>query len=364
MSTPPDRLRRLLPSGVWLDVGWGVFAALNLVAMLVFAEWETVPFHFIWVSLTILYGLRVWRSGPTLAVLSAIMVLTALGIYADFRKDYQPADELTEVPLMAAMFLAMVWHARRRQAALERLQRVSEASESLADRQRQFIEDASHELRTPITVALGHVELIARSTTGGLHDDAKVAVEELMRLRRLSDRLLVLATADDSDFLRKIQVEVEPILVETLRRWGPIPRQWRLGVVDEAQVQADPDRLAVAIDALVENAVKFSSLGDVIELSAARGADQVAICVRDTGRGIAPQDLERVFARFTHTREGRDRDGFGLGLAIVRAIVRAHQGSVRARSKVGEGTTFEITLPLVEYRVGPLPSESELQPAF
>jgi signal transduction histidine kinase len=262
------------------------------------------------------------------------------------------------------MFLAMVWHARRRLTAQGRLQRISEANERLAERQRQFIEDASHELRTPITVALGHVELLARSTTGSLHDDAKVAVDELMRLRRLSDRLLVLATADDSDFLRKIEVEVEPILVETLRRWGPIPRQWRLGEVDEAQVRADPDRLAVAIDALVENAVKFSGPKDAIELSARRRGGQVAICVTDSGRGIAPEDLERVFERFTRSRLSRGRDGFGLGLAIVRAIVQAHGGSVRVRSKPGEGTTFELVLPLAEYQAGGLPAQPGLQPAF
>jgi signal transduction histidine kinase len=361
---PLDQLRRLRPSGALLDAAWGAFTGLNLVAMVVFGEWETVPFHFIWVSLTILYGLRVWRSGPTLAVLSAIVGLTATGIYVDFRSGLQPADELTEVPLMAAMFLAMVWHAQRRLTALERLRRVSEANEGLADRQRQFIEDASHELRTPITVALGHVELIARSTTGGLHDDAKVAVDELMRLRRLSDRLLVLATAADADFLRKVEVEVEPILVETLRRWGPIPRQWRLGVAEEAWVRADPDRLAVAIDALVENAVKFSSRGQLIELSAHRDGGVVVISVTDSGRGIAPEDLERVFERFTRARVARGRDGFGLGLAIVRAIVQAHGGSVRARSSVGEGTTFELLLPLVRYQAGAVTGEPGLQPAF
>jgi signal transduction histidine kinase len=358
-----ERLRRLIPGGVWLDLAWGVFAVLNLIAMFVFGQWETVPFHFIWVSFTILYGLRVWRSGPTLTVLSAIVVVTGIGIYIDVIKGFQQPDELTEVPLMAAMFLAMVWHARRRLTALERLRRVSEANESLAERQRQFIEDASHELRTPITVALGHVELIARSTTGGLNDDARVAVDELMRLRRLSDRLLVLATADDPNFLKRIEVDVEPILVETLRRWGPIPRQWRLGRVEEAVVEADPDRLAVAIDALVENAVKFSSSGDAIELSAHRRGGKVAICVTDTGRGIAPEDLERVFERFTRSRVGRARDGFGLGLAIVRAILHAHGGSVRARSTVGEGTTFELLLPLAKPSTGPV-TETGLQPAF
>jgi signal transduction histidine kinase len=184
-----------------------------------------------------------------------------------------------------------------------------------------------------------------------------------MRLRRLSDRLLVLATADDPNFLKKIEVDVEPILVETLRRWGPIPRQWRLGAVEEAVVEADPDRLAVAIDALVENAVKFSSSGDAIELSAHCRGGKVAICVTDTGRGIAPEDLERVFERFTRSRVGRARDGFGLGLAIVRAILQAHGGSVRARSTVGEGTTFELLLPLAKPYTGPV-TETGLQPAF
>jgi signal transduction histidine kinase len=361
---PLDRLRRLLAAGVWLDAAWGVFTLLNLVAMLVFRQWETVPFHFIWVSLTILYGLRVWGSGPTFAVLSAIVVLTGLGIYVDVGSGDQQPDELTEVPLMAAMFLAMVWHARRRLVALERLRRVSEANETLAERQRQFIENASHELRTPITVALGHVELIARSTAGGLRDDARVAVDELMRLRRLSDRLLVLAAADDPDFVRRIEMEVEPVLVETLRRWGPIPRQWRLGAVEEARVQADPDRLAVAIDALVENAVKFSARGDAIELSAHLTGGRVAICVTDAGRGIAQEDLERVFERFGRGRVGRGRDGFGLGLAIVRAIVEAHGGSVQAHSTVGKGTTFELLLPLAERHAGQVADQAGLQPAF
>jgi signal transduction histidine kinase len=300
---PPDvrrrgGLRRLLPRDHWLDAAWGLFTVLNLAAMVRFGTWETIAFQFIWVGGTLLYGLRVWR----------------------------------------------------RLLALQRLQSVLRTNERLAQRQRKFIQDASHELRTPIAVSLGHVELIARSATGSLRDDARVAVDELMRLRRLSDRLLVLAAAEDPDFLHWMQVDVEPILVETLRRWGPLPRQWRLGLVEEAQVQADPDRLGVAIDALVENAVKFSTRGDVIELSALRTDAEVSIRVSDGGPGIPAQDLERVFERFSRLREGRG--GLGLGLAIVRAIVEAHGGSVHARSTVGQGSTFELRLPLAVQSAG------------
>src|SRR2546423_14669777 len=103
----------------WVDAAWLVFAIANLVAMILIPTWETVPFHFIWVSLTVLYGFRVWRTGPTLTVLAVVMVTTGALITVDYTRGAQPLDELTEVPLMAAMFLAMVWHARRRVTALE-----------------------------------------------------------------------------------------------------------------------------------------------------------------------------------------------------------------------------------------------------
>src|SRR5438093_1391988 len=96
------------------------------------------------------------------------MVTTGAFILIDVARALQPIDEVTEVPLMAAMFVAMVWHARRRQSAMEALQQVSEDNLMLLERERRFIQDASHELRTPITVALGHTELIQRNAGDGL----------------------------------------------------------------------------------------------------------------------------------------------------------------------------------------------------
>lgn len=320
-----------------------MFAALNLVAMQLVPTWETVPFHFIWVSITILYGFRVWRTGPTIVVLLAVMAGTGLGIFADYKRGAQPLDELTEVPLMAAMFAAMVWHARRRLAAMRQIEQVSESNRRLIDRQREFIQDASHELRTPITVALGHAELIQGSARETLREDATVVVEELTRLRRLSDRLLVLATAEDPDFLTRTAVEVDEVLLETLRRWAPIPRGWRLGGIIDATVEADCDRLALAIDALVENAVKHTAPGQVIELSARHQDGMVVVAVADEGTGIADRDVSRLFERFTRG-DGRG-GGSGLGLAIVTAIVRAHGGSARASRRAGGGSVFELLLP-------------------
>jgi signal transduction histidine kinase len=346
--TWPDRWPWPTRGFFWIDVAWGIFALLNLGAMYVYATWETVPFHFIWVSLTILYGFRVWRMRSTLILLGVIVVTTGMLLIIDVARGFQPLDEVTEVPLMSAMFFAMVWHAQRRLAATEALRRVSDVNLGLLERERRFIQNASHELRTPIAVAIGHAELLQGATDPDrMAADARVVVEELMRLRRLSDRLLLLAAAEDPNFLHKKPIEVEPVLVAALHRWSPTPRQWRLGATDEAVVDADADRLALAIDALVENAVKHTTPDDWIELSV-RLNHGVEITVADSGTGIPAEDLDRIFERFGRAdasrRHEHETDGVGLGLSIVKTIAEAHGGTLRVRSQVGKGSQFEMVL--------------------
>jgi signal transduction histidine kinase len=341
----PQRLNRLH----WIDLAWVLFSLANLAAMVAFPEWETVPFHFIWVSLTILYGFRVWKTRPTLAILALVMVLTATSIWFDVRREQARFDELTEVPLMAAMFLAMVWHARRRLTAMEEAERVSLANLRLLEREQRFVQDASHELRTPITVALGHAELIQRSAADPtVVEDAAVIADELMRLRRLADRLLLLAGSEDPEFLYPRPVDLETIAVDAVRRWTATPRRWLLGAAEEATVMADADRLEVALDALIENAVNHTQERDTIEVAIHRRGSRAMIAVRDTGTGIPAADLDHIFDRFARADPGRSRQagGFGLGLPIVKAIVDAHEGDVRVTSTVGVGTRFEILLPL------------------
>jgi signal transduction histidine kinase len=333
----------------WIDVAWVLFSLANLAAMLIIPSWETVPFHFIWVSLTVLYGFRVWRTRPTLTVLAAVMVATGLFIWIDFEKGAQPLDEITEVPLMAAMFVAMVWHARRRLSAMEETERVSMENLRLLERERRFVQDASHELRTPITVALGHTELIQRRATDPtIVEDVDVIADELARLRRLVDGLLLLAGTEDPQQLHLVPVDVAEIVVDAFRRWAATPRRWVLGAAEEAIVLADRDRLAVAFDALIENAVQHTREQDTIEVAVRRRDGTAVVSFRDTGTGIPDEDLDRIFDRFARADPGRSRHtgGFGLGLSIVRAIVEAHLGTVHVMSRVDVGTTFEIALPL------------------
>jgi signal transduction histidine kinase len=347
----------------WVDLAWVAFVALNLLAMRLLPAWQTVPFLAIWVSLTVIYGFRLWRIQPTILTLAAVTIATGGIIGVQVLKGQQDADYLAEVPLIALMFLVMVWHGRRglaateeRLAAMEEVQRVSQENLRLLKQQRRFLQDASHELGTPITVALGHAELIERAVTNPVvAEDARVVTDELMRLRRLSTRMLLLASAEGPDFLHLTPVPVESVVVDALGRWGHVPRRWRLGPVAETTVLGDRDRLAVALDALLENAVAHTTPDDRIEVSARLEDGGVVLAVADSGSGIQDSDLQRIFQRFARAEPSRSRPtgGLGLGLAIVQAIAEAHGGSVSVRSTFGHGSEFEVHLPLAPAAAGP-----------
>jgi signal transduction histidine kinase len=351
-----DSLQRIRPA--LPDIAWAVFVGLNLAAMRLLSNWATVPFLAIWVSLTVIYGFRLWRLQPTILTWAAVTLATGGIIFVQVLKGQQDADYLAEVPLIALMFLVMVWHGRRRLAAtqerltaMEQVQRISQENVRLLEQQRQFLQDASHELGTPITVALGHAELIERAATDQrVAADARVVTGELARLRRLTNRLLLLASAGTPDFLHLAPVSADSLVLDALDRWGNIPRRWRLGEVAEATVLGDGDRLVAALDALLENAVAHTEPGDTIEVGVHLEGGNVVLAVTDSGCGIPPTELDRIFRRFTRAqpyRSRRETGGFGLGLPIVQAIAEAHHGSVRVRSVSGQGSTFEMVIPAV-----------------
>jgi signal transduction histidine kinase len=322
-----------------IATAWAVFAIVNVVAMLRWPGWETIPFHFIWVSLTLLYGFRVWSLAPTSTVLALVVGITGALILYDAEHGTQGWGELFEVPLMSAMFLAMVWHGHRREQAMDELA-------ALAERQERFLHDASHELRTPITIARGHLDVL-RAERGNAHE-LQIAQDELRRMASIVDRLLLLAKADQPDFFLLEELELEPFLEDVFLRWSEIgPRRiWRLGAVAAGTLSADADAVRLALDALVENAVEHTAPDGTIALSARVDGEFAVIEVWDDGYGIPAAALARIFERFGRADPARTRTagGVGLGLSIVDAIVKAHGGRCTVRSDE-TGTVFSLYLP-------------------
>jgi signal transduction histidine kinase len=349
-----------------VDTLWTIFALANLDFIFMFPGWETIPFHVIWASLTLIYGFRTWRLGPTLWVLSAVMVLTAAGIAVDVFAGDEPIAELTEDPLLALMFLAMAWHAHRRLAAVRSYQLVSEHNAQLLTAQRRFLQDAAHQLRTPITIALGHAELLASAVAAQKQEseDIEVVIGELNRLRYISERLLLIAAAGDPAFLHPEPVALDLLVADLLRRWRPTAdRSWRIARLDQVTVQADRERLGLALDALLENAVRHTADGDAIQLSVIRDypGRPARIVVADTGSGIPADHLPHIFDRFRTGDDGQS-GGTGLGLPLVRTVAHAHRGGVTVRSTPGKGSEFELTLPTPG--TGPAPGRPALAPVL
>ena len=279
-------------------------------------------------------------------VLAGVMISTGNLLAIDVAHGTQEWSEATEVPLMSAMFVAMVWHARRRQQALQEVEAIAESNAALLERQESFLHDVSHELRTPVTIARGHLELMRGDNPDSR--DLDVALDELARIERIISRLLLLAKAERPDFLRVERIDVEAFVEGVFARWSDVtPRSWRLGALAAGTVLADEEALRTALDALVENAVKYTGPSEWIELRAtAAGGGELVIEVRDGGLGVPAEALEHIFDRFARADDARTRahGGAGLGLAIVSAIAQAHGGRCTAAA-LPRGTEFALRLP-------------------
>jgi signal transduction histidine kinase len=329
-------------------LAWAGLSLLNIAAIAAWPSADTIPFHLIAIGFTVLYWLRIWPADPMLWGLGIVIITTVTGIGLDVVHGTEQLEEVTEMPLMAAMFVATVWHANRRITVDHERHLVGEANAGLLRAQRRFLQDASHHLRTPITIALTYAELLARDLAdrAQLHD-VQVVIAEMGRLRRLSERLLVIAAAEDPDFLHPEPVALDEFAIDTIRRWRPTAsRRWQLPRLDTATIWADLERLSLAVDALLENAVRHTSDDEVIAMSVIHGEDgTIRLIVSDTGGGIPASDLPHVFERFRTGSNAKGTGGTGLGLALVRAVARAHGGDAHVRSTPGEGSEFELALP-------------------
>ena len=344
----------------WIEAAWAVFALVNVAVTVRVGAWEAIPFHLIWASLVLVYCLRLWRFRTTMIVLLATTLLSGYALWRSASEPGGPGlDELFEVPLMASIFAGIVLYAERFRSAIA-------SRDQILEQERAFVRNASHELRTPITVAQGHVELIREAAPSAqIREDADIVLDELGRLSRVSERLLILAATQHPNFLRLAEIDVEPFLERVANRWSTtVPRDWSLRCTASGWVTADRDRLEMVLDALIENAVRFTAEGESVTLAAQPQGDHLVIQVADTGPGIPADQLPRLFEPFARGDSARDRGkgGTGLGLAIVKSVVEAHGGTASVTSDPGHLTTFAISLPRFR-RAGERPDAMRIPPA-
>jgi two-component system, OmpR family, sensor kinase len=218
--------------------------------------------------------------------------------------------------------------------------------------QRAFVADASHELRTPLTVISGQLEVLATQSQPSEPEVRRVerlVQAEIARITRLVDDLLLLAKAEQTEFLQVEPIELPKYVRELWDGMSLIAvRRFELGTMPHGVLSADPDRLAQALRNLIVNAIEHTAeVEGLVRLEVEDlGGGWVRFAVEDDGRGIDPQEHERVFDRFHRTDAARDRasGGAGLGLAIVRAIAQAHGGRVTATKGRAGGARIELML--------------------
>ncbi|CAN5569999.1 ATP-binding protein [soil metagenome] len=213
--------------------------------------------------------------------------------------------------------------------------------------QRNFIDDAGHELRTPITIIRGHLELMG-DDPDERRETVALVTDELDRMTRMVEDLLMLTKAQRPDFLNLTAVDVKELTDElNTKVHGLANREWGLDGSGVGIIESDRQRLTQAVMQLAQNAVQHTNEGGQIWIGSRVANGEARFWVRDTGPGLSKEEQERIFNRFARGKaQPRASDGMGLGLAIVKAIAEGHNGRVRLLSGEGQGSTFTIIIPV------------------
>lgn len=219
----------------------------------------------------------------------------------------------------------------------------------------RFSADVSHELRTPLAIVRGELEGIMRQRQlpRDVVESVGSTLEEVERLTKIIDQLLIISRLDAGETLLREKVDLGSLVVSTVEQMRLLADEKSIRIAEKIEpsihVTGDPLRLRQAVVNLLDNAIKYTPENGRIEVSVARAGPVAQIGMSDTGIGISAESLPHIFERFYRTDKARNRNsgGAGLGLSIVKAICSAHGGEVKVRSAEGRGSRFELELPLM-----------------
>jgi signal transduction histidine kinase len=329
-------------------IGFIAYGLVMLGLMILMPGEETIPFHFIFLGLTVVYGYALWNRNTALTLIGAVTVSTGVILFMYAHEGIVGWEECTEIFFMPAIFLGTMWHSHRRILAQTRVEVIAVERQSELDRERQFMQDAAHALRTPMTIARGHLDL-ARAAVGDpdVVDDLDVVLEQLDRLKYLATMLVTLDQIASAHEQWREPTDLGRLVTLAHNRWAKsADRHWELRV-DPANVLAcvDTHLLDMALDAVVENAINHTQEGDRVRFSVKTTNGIVKIRVDDNGPGVPESERHLVFHRFARGRQAQVHAGSGLGLALVRAVSESHAGSAHIEESPLGGAAVIIELP-------------------
>ena len=269
---------------------WTVWAMACVIVMFLRPGQETIPYHLGWAGFALAFGLGTWSRWQLVTALAWYTLATGAALERSWLLGNIGWDETTEIPLMFLLAMLMVWHVRRRQAALAHVTRLAEREVQACLDREQLMRLTSHELRTPLTIARGYIELLqTRATELDNQQDLSVVGDELERLSRVSDRLIRMILLQDDTTSE--MVDIDQVMAQAVERWQVVAdRRWVLDA-RAGRVVGSPERLRTGLDTLVENAIRYTSVGDTIRLVGSRQLDHVVVGVFDTGVGLTDNQI-------------------------------------------------------------------------
>jgi two-component system, OmpR family, sensor kinase len=331
-----------------LFVPWLFWGTACAAVMWSLPGWETIPYHLGYAGLAVAFGLDVWSTRKAYWTLAAYGLVTGAILVVRAAEGHIQWTQTTEIPFMALLMWLMLWHVAHRDAALQLNREMAERDREQVARRERLVRLTSHEMRTPLTIMAGYVDLLRSTETGAVLNDLDVVREEIDRLDRSCDRLLRMIRFHDD--LPQHQVDLDRLMREIVERWRTVaPRDWRVtsaaGVLDTHE-----ERVKVCVDTLVENAVRYTQEGDTIRVFARREGAAVRLGVADSGSGFRPDQVaafngpQELVADASSNQDPRARTG--LGLSLVREIVESRHGRLEAGVAPEGGALVTLTLPI------------------
>lgn len=307
--------------------------------MVAYPAKEVVPFHVIWLGFALAYGFEAWPLGRTVVALVAVTAGATVVLVtraADGAVDWL---ELSELPLMALVAVLVVWHVRRREALVTEVRALAARELRAAVQRARMHRLTSHEMRTPLTIASGYLDMVLDKELDSVsHADLLVVQDELGRLTRAADRMLRMIRLQDSEVPES--VDLDELVRETAERWSAVARRhWSVEAAGGVVV-GSAERIRVGLDTLIENALRYTTEQDTVRLVGLRSGSTVLLGVADSGPGLAAEKAVRVNSgvprRASDRGEPDPRSLTGLGLSIVDDVAEQHGGRVVAgRSREG-----------------------------